>query len=212
MNGAGRRGYSSPLRVEQAAATRQRILDAAIALLQETGSGEVAIPDVAERAGVSVSTAYRAFTTRDALLAGVLEELKVRFETVAGPRPSTMDELVDSVGRAVPAVLEVEDLYRALFAIPEGRVLHRSTASQRSGAIDKALHSELAGLDPGLTPAQARRFVAVLHLVSSSHAVLFLKDYEGLDATDTSTTMGWVMRVLVDAVRDPARRSELEPT
>jgi AcrR family transcriptional regulator len=210
MNSAERRRYTSPLRAEQAAATRGRILDAAIALLQEDRSGEVAMPDVAARAGVSVSTAYRAFATREDLLLGVLEELKDRFEIVAGPRPTTVDELVESVRRAVPAVLEVEDLYRALFAIPEGRELHRSTAPQRSSSIDEMLRNELAGLEPALTPAQARRFVAALHLVSSSRAVLFLKDYEGLDAADASATLQWVMGVLVGAIRDPARRTELE--
>lgn len=209
MNVAARRGYLSPLRAEQAAATRRRILDAAISLLQETGSGEVAIPDVAERAGVSVSTAYRAFATREDLLEGVLDELKVRFESVAGPQPTTIDELVESAARAVPAVLEVEALYRALFATPDGRELHRSTASQRSGAIDEMVRRELAGLDPELTPAQARRFVAVLHLVTSSRSVLFLKDYEGLDEEDLSLAVRWAMHVLVDAVRAPAQRTEL---
>jgi hypothetical protein len=114
------------------------------------------------------------------------------------------------VERAVRAVLEVENLYRALFAIPEGRELHRSTAAQRSSAIDEMLRNDLAGIDPLLTPGEVRRFVAALHLVSSSRAVLFLKDYEGLDAANTSATLRWVVQVLVDAVRDPSRRRELE--
>ena len=209
MNIGGRRTYRSPLRAEQAAGTRQRILDAAIELLQETGSGEVAVPDVATRAGVSVSTAYRAFATREALLDGVLDELKSRFETVAGPRPATLDEYVESSGRAVRAVLEAEELYRALFATPEGRELHRSTASQRSGAIDEMVRAELGGLEPTLTAPQLRRFVAALHLMSSSRAVLFLKDYEGLDPDDTDGTIRWALRALVDAVRDPSRRTEM---
>jgi AcrR family transcriptional regulator len=209
MNAAEGRSYTSPLRAEQAAATRRRILDAAIALLQETGSGEVAMPDVAERAGVSASTAYRAFATREDLLEGVLDELKDRFETVAGPRPTTVGELVESVERAVPAVFEVEDLYRALFAIPEGRELHRSTASQRSRAIDEMLRRELAGIEPQLLAVEAHRFVAALHLVSSSRSVLFLKDYEGLDVDDASATIQWVLRVLIDAIRDPSRRAAL---
>ncbi len=209
MNEDVRRSYTSPLRDEQAVATRRRILDAAVSLLQETGSGEVAVPDVAARAGVSVSTAYRAFATREDLLVGVLGDLKERFEASAGPRPTSIDELLESPTRAVPAVLGVEDLYRALFAIPEGRELHRSTASQRSGAIDEMLLRELGDLDPALSPTQARRLVGLLHLMSSSRSVLFLKDYEGLDGDDISVAIQWGMRALVDAVRDASRRTEL---
>lgn len=209
MNSGRERRYSSPLRAEQAAGTRRRIVDAAIVLLRETGSGAVAMPEVAKRAGVSVSTAYRAFATREDLLQGVLDELKDRFDSAAGPQPATLDELVDSAPRAVAAVLEVEELYRALFATRDGQELHRSTASQRSAGIDEMVRRELADLEPALTPAEARRFAAALHLASSSRSVLFLKDYEELDASELSATLHWAMRVLVDAVRDPARRAGL---
>jgi AcrR family transcriptional regulator len=205
MNGDGARTYSSPLRAEQAAATRQRVLDAAIVLLQETDSGDVAIPDVAARAGVSVRTAYRAFPTREDLLDGVLDEVKQRFEAIAGPHPTTVDELVDSARGAVRAVFEVESLYRALFATPAGRELHRSTAPRRSAAIDAMLRAEVADL----TPEQARRFVAIAHVMSSSRSVLFLKDYEGLDVDDAAAAVRWALAALVAAVRDPDQRSQL---
>jgi AcrR family transcriptional regulator len=202
---AGRR-YSSPLRAEQAATTHRRILDAAIALLQETDSGHIAIPDVAERAGVSVSTAYRAFPTRDDLLEGVLEELSQRFESVAGPLPTTLDDLVDSARRAVRAVHEVEPLYRALFATPEGRELHRRTAPRRTASLDAMLSNELANL----TDDERRTFIAVAHLLSSSRSVLFLKDYQGLDAEQSVAAVHWALDVLVTAVRDPQQRARMQ--
>lgn len=205
MKSDGGRRYSSPLRAEQAAATRQRILDAAIDLFQVTDSSEVAIPDVAERAGVSVRTAYRAFPTRDDLLDGVLAELQGRFEAVAGPPPRTLEELVDSATRAVPAVFEVEPLYRALFATPAGRELHRRTSSQRNEPITSMLEQELAAL----TPEQRRRFVGALQALSSSRTVLFLKDYVGLDADDATATVRWALAALVAGVRDPEQRAGL---
>lgn len=199
------RPYSSPLRAEQAAATRARVLDAAIELLQEADSSDVAIPDVAERAGVSVRTAYRAFATREDLLEGVLAELSVRFEAVAGAMPTTLDEYVASAERAVGAVYEVEPLFRAMFATSAGRELHRTTAPQRREAIDRLLTAELADLTPG----QRRRFIAIAHLLSSSRSVLLLKDYHDLDVDDATAAVQWALETLVAAVRDPDKQAGL---
>lgn len=209
MNVSGARPYTSPLRAEQAAATRRRVLDAAIDLLQEAGSGEVAIPEVAERAGVSASTAYRAFPSREDLLDAVLDELKARFAGLAGPRPASLDDFVESADRAVHAVYEVEPLYRALFATPAGQELHRSTALERSGAIEAMLREELDGLGAEMTDEQIRRFVAVVHLVSSSRSILFLKDYQGLGVEDSVGAIRWALRALVAAGRDQDTRAEL---
>jgi AcrR family transcriptional regulator len=205
MKSGGARSYSSPLRAEQMAATRARILDAAIDLLQATESGDVAIPDVAERAGVSVRTAYRAFPSREDLLEGVLAELSLRFEAIAGTIPVTLDEYAASAQRAVRAVYEVEPLFRALFATPAGRELHRRTAPQRREAIDGMLTAELAGI----TPQQRRRFIAIAHLLSSSRSVLLLKDYHDLDVDDAVAAVRWALATLVAAVRDPDNRAGL---
>ena len=199
------RTYTSPLRAEQTAATRARVLDAAIDLLQATDSGDVAIPDVAERAGVSVRTAYRAFPTRNALLEAVLAELSVRFEAIAGTMPVTLDELAPSADGAVRAVYEVEPLFRAMFATPAGRELHRETAPRRREAIDGMLTAELADL----TPQQRRRFIAIAHLLSSSRSVLLLKDYHDLDEDDAVAAIRWALATIVDAVRDPQLRTGL---
>jgi AcrR family transcriptional regulator len=199
------RSYSSPLRAEQAAATRGRVLEAAIDLLQATDAGDVAIPDVAERAGVSVRTAYRVFPTREDLLEGVLAELSRRFEAIAGTIPTTLDALAESAEGAVRAVYEVEPLFRAMFATPAGRELHRRTAPQRREAIDNMLVAELADL----SPQQRRRFVAVAHLLSSSRSVLLLKDYHDLDADDAVAAVRWALAALVAAVRDPEWRVDL---
>jgi AcrR family transcriptional regulator len=205
MKSVGDRTYSSPLRAEQAAATRARVLDAAIDLLQASESGDVAIPDVAERAGVSVRTAYRAFATREDLLEAVLAELSARFEAIAGTVPTTLDEYPASADGAVRAVYEVEPLFRAMFATPAGRELHRRTAPRRREAIDDMLSTELADL----TAQQRRRFVAIAHLLSSSRSVLLLKDYHDLDADDAVAAVRWALASLVAAVRDPEQRAGL---
>ena len=80
------RTYSSPLRAEQAEQTRDRIVQAAVDLLAEGDAGDLSMPDVAERAGVSVRTVYRSFATKDELLDGVIEWINDHIDQVAGPR------------------------------------------------------------------------------------------------------------------------------
>lgn len=58
-----RRIYNLGRRAETAAETRQRLVEATAALHHERGVSAVSLRDVAERAGVSVGTAYHHFPT-----------------------------------------------------------------------------------------------------------------------------------------------------
>src|SRR5215471_6234006 len=65
---APRRSYHSPRRREQAAATRQAILDAAQRRFEADGYPATTMEAVAGEAGVSLKTVYLAFTTKSGLL------------------------------------------------------------------------------------------------------------------------------------------------
>jgi AcrR family transcriptional regulator len=67
MSGGGKRGYRMVARAEAKAATRERILEAAVAVGEEVPFGEVTLKAVAERAGVSVQTVLRHFGSSDDL-------------------------------------------------------------------------------------------------------------------------------------------------
>lgn len=199
------RTYSSPLRAAQAAATRDRIVDATVALLQDNDVSAFGMQDVADRAGVAVRTVYRAFPTKDDLIAGVLQVIKERFEAAAGTPPTTAEELEASVSSAVRAVFELEPLYRALFATAAGRELHARSAGERRASVEAAFAEELAGL----SAERVEQFAAVVHLVTSSRGVLFLKDYARLDADGATAAVSWALAALVAALRDPALRATL---
>lgn len=62
------RPYESPLRREQAATTRTKILTAAQALFEERGYAATSIAAIAKQAGVSQGTVYLAFETKAELL------------------------------------------------------------------------------------------------------------------------------------------------
>jgi AcrR family transcriptional regulator len=63
-----RRAYHSPRRQQQAAATRQGILEAARRLFDEQGYPATTMEAIAAEAGVSLKTVYVVFTTKSGLL------------------------------------------------------------------------------------------------------------------------------------------------
>jgi AcrR family transcriptional regulator len=65
-----KRAYSSPLRVEQARATRSAIIDAASALFAAHGYAAVSVDAIAESAGVSRATVFATVGGKPALLDG----------------------------------------------------------------------------------------------------------------------------------------------
>jgi len=199
------RTYSSPVRAEQAEQTRNRIVQAAVDLLAAGDAGDLSMPDVAERAGVSVRTVYRSFATRDELLDGVIEWVNAHLEERAGPPPEVRADYEAGTAEVIRAVFDIEPLYRALFATAAGRASHRRTAAGRREALRRAYAAEMAELDD----AAAERLGALLHLVASSPGSMFMKDYWDLSPEDIGRAMQWAIRVLADAASDPKQREGL---
>lgn len=81
----GKRGYHSPRRAEQAAATRRAVLEAARELFVANGYSATTVAEIAERARVSLDTVY----------------------VTVGRKPELLRELVETsisgAGQAVPA-------------------------------------------------------------------------------------------------------------
>jgi AcrR family transcriptional regulator len=62
------RGYHSPRRQQQAAATRRAILEAALRLFEQQGYPPTTMEAIAAEAGVALKTVYVVFTTKSGLL------------------------------------------------------------------------------------------------------------------------------------------------
>ena len=199
------RSYSSPLRAEQAEQTRARIVQAAVDLLAEGDAGELSMPEVAERAGVSVRTVYRSFANKDELLDGVIDWINGHIASTAARRPDSRAAYEHTTAEVVRVIFEIEPLYRALFATPAGRASHRRTASDRRANLRSSYAAEIQDLDDG----EARRLLAVLHLVASSNGALFMNDYWDLPPEEIGRVIEWAIRVLADAAGDPKTREGL---
>lgn len=199
------RPYTSPLRAEQAEQTTARIVQAAVDLLSEGDASDLAMADVAARAGVSVRTVYRAFASKDDLLDGVIGWINTHINQATGARPETRHDYETTTAAVIHEVFRIESLYRALFATAAGRASHQRTAQERQATMRTAYADELEGLDEG----EARRLLAVLHLVASSSGALFMRDYWDLPPEDIGRVIEWAIRVLADAASDPAQREGL---
>lgn len=77
------RKYSSPVRDEQAARTRARILEAASALFLERGYGRTTMKDIAAGAGVARDTVHTVFGTKARVLTALIDLRLVPDQSVA---------------------------------------------------------------------------------------------------------------------------------
>jgi AcrR family transcriptional regulator len=81
-----RRGYDSPRRREQAAATRRGILEAAERLFEERGYVGTSVAEIADEAGVALKTVYAVFGTKAEVLRA-LWNLRMRGDEEPVPIP-----------------------------------------------------------------------------------------------------------------------------
>lgn len=128
-----RRRYRMTVRAEAAAATRERILEVAIAIFWEQPLVDIPLEVVARRAGVSLPTVIRHFGDRQGLLAAAAEREYTRIrrqrdEAPIGNVSAAVRILVDhyeELGDAVLRLLAEEHRVPGLRAIADqGRAYH----------------------------------------------------------------------------------------
>lgn len=105
-------------RAESAAATAERILDAAEALFAEAPARDATLEQVAERAGVSVQTVIRRFGGREAVFAAALERATTRVTERRGAAP--VGDLDAALGALVEHYEEHGDLVMRMLADEAG--------------------------------------------------------------------------------------------
>src|SRR5215813_10464007 len=119
------RPYRMLARAEAAAATAERILDAAIELFWERPTDQISLDEVARRASVTVQTVIRRFGGRDGLFAAASEReaervRRQRDEAPVGDVAAAVKVLVEhyeTMGDRVLRLLAEEDRVPGLRAI-----------------------------------------------------------------------------------------------
>ena len=128
------RVYRMGARADAAAATGERILDAAVELFWEQPTDTFSLDDVAHRAGVTVQTVIRRFGGREGLIAAAVARESERVRTQRDEAPvgdvavavRVLVEHYEQTGQRVLRMLAEQSRIPTLAAIVDsGRALHR---------------------------------------------------------------------------------------
>ena len=193
------RVYESPLRDEQAAATRERILATLSELLVTENPALVSIPMIAKKARVSVRTIYRHFPTKEDLF----NELFAWSTNLEGGTPpgaadvhsiddavATVRQMFERMGRNLP-------LHKAVRNLPEDRALRAARFPRRKRMVEAAL----ADATTGMPPERVRKVAAVVHLLTSSDALLFMNELWELSPDEAADACSWAIKALAEKAK-----------
>ena len=188
------RTYASPLREEQAAATRARILDALVRTMGR-GIAGLSIPAVAREAGVSVPTVYRHFGSKADLLAALAPHLLNRSGLMEEPQVQGDD--FTSLARELYRRNEAMDAEtRAALASQLGHEMRLRTMPQRVAIVRNGIARRV----PGLSDQELSRFTRVALMLMSSAMTRAYKDYLGIEAREAAEDVGWALDLMRAAV------------
>ena len=190
----GRRPYDSPVRRAQMAETRERILDAASALVHEFQSWDwrpLTFRAVAERAGVGERTVYRHFATEQALHEAVMRRLRdesgVEFEGL------TIDE-VSKIGAKVFESMST-------FAAPAWMDIEDSLFLEQDERRKAALLAAVEAATDGWSDEERVRVAAALDVLWHPPSYQRLVTAWKLDAGEAADVIDWMLSLVIDAIR-----------
>jgi AcrR family transcriptional regulator len=184
-------------RADSAAATGERILDAAVEVFWELPSDQVSLDEVARRAGVTVQTVIRRFGGRDGLFAAAAEReaervRRQRDQAPVGDCRGAVRVLLDhyeGLGDRVLRLLAEEARVPGLREVADrGRVLHREWCARVFGP---ALE--------GHARVERRRRLAQLVAICDVYTWKLLRRDAGLSRRQTELALVELLEPLLEA-------------
>lgn len=191
MTTASRR-YDSPARRRQLEETRERILDAAVAIAREQDDWDwqgLTFRAVAERAGVGERTVYRHFATSEDLHDAVMREL------IAAAGISYDDMTLEDVALLARRFFRALPRFKARPRMSGGPAAQEADRRRRE-AVLRAVSAETTD------KALARRAAAVLDVLSTQSAYERLVGTWGMSPTQAAEAVAWVVDLVGEELRD----------
>jgi len=186
--------YHSPLRQAQAAATRERILQACAGLLRE--GSDLTYQAIARAAQVQERTVYRHFPTKADLQAGAWEWITSRL-TNTDFAASTPDELVADMRNAFAGFDASAPLIRSMLHSPDGVAVRVAQQPGRRAmflaCVDRAV--------PGAPDDVRERAAAALQVLYSAPSWDLLRTFWDMDAGQAADTVELAIRSLLAGLR-----------
>lgn len=197
-----RRPYDSPLRREQAANTRTRILSAGSELVHGFPSWDwrnLTFRAVAERAGVSERTVYRHFTTEQELHRAVMQRLEqeagVSYDGIG------LDDVASVAERAFAAISSFSVLHSQLEPLFADEDRHRR----------ESLMAAVSSAAPEWSRGDQEMAAAILDVLWAAGVYERLMAIWGMKFPDAAQAAAWAIGLIEEAVRKDRRPSNAVP-
>ena len=185
----------SSLRERQAAVIREAILDALASRLDRDDPDDVAMPQVAADAGISLRTLYRYFPTREDMFEAVGDHVVARLGLPRDIRGA--DDIVRVFSESAQLGARSPELVRAMLWTRLGR---RARSSHRRRRVD-SITAALAEVTSHLPAAEARRREGAVVYLASLPAWITVSEECGLSAEDAQRGIAWAIETLIAALR-----------
>jgi len=185
----------SSLRERQAAVIREAILDALASRLDRDDPDDIAMPQVAADAGISLRTLYRYFPTREAMFDALGDHVVARLGL---PRQiEGADDIARVFLESARRGAQSPQLVRAMLWTRLGRRARSPHRRRRVESISTALTEVISHLPP----AEARRRAGAIVYLASLPAWITVSEECGLSAEDAQLGIAWAIDTLIAALR-----------
>jgi AcrR family transcriptional regulator len=138
---------------ERSRASREAVLAAARGQFAERGYERTTVRAVATRAGVDPSMVIRYFGSKEGLFAAAVQ-LDLRLPTLAGVPPERRGEVL---GRHFVSIWEDTGTGEVLVVLLRSATTNEAAAARVREVFAAQVLAAVAGLDPGLPPAEVAR-------------------------------------------------------
>ena len=191
--------YHSPLRESQAAATRERIVEACVALMRR--GADLTYAAVAAGAEVQERTVYRHFPKKEDLEAALWDWIVQRL-THADFAARDEEQLVAAMRDSFAGFDADAPLIQAILHSPQGLDVRRGQQPMRRAMFEACVDSAV----PGAPPQVRERAAAVLQVLYSSASWELLRSFWDMDATEAADAIELSIRSLLSGLRLHVRR------
>lgn len=189
-------------RVARRERSRVAIVDAAFALILD-GKAPPSTDDIAERAGLSVSSVYRNFDGLDDIQHQAIERFQERFAHLLLDHPEPAASRAERIAHFVRARVELYRTAGPLMRLARQRALDHSAitnsvATQRSRLADQTLACFAPELSSS-TPAQASNLAALIDAMTAPEAFDVMSGAHARTPRQIATTWATGLTALLQA-------------